>query len=170
MSLPAVEEHKEAPVLPFDRYPEEGRQRLGLRRGANARREYGLLLRRKTGETTCAYCGLDLFATYERWLMLQVDHVVPLGVAKSLGVPLDLYEDMFNLVLACAACNGFDNRYRYRVDLAPPATWMVEEFVVLRDAVFAERYGRIAARHDIERAFFASLPALLVDAVGNASS
>ncbi len=58
----------------------------------------------------------------------------------------------------------------YRVDLPPRATWTVEEFVVLRDAVFAERYGRIEARRADEQAFFASLPALLVDAVGNASS
>ena len=100
-------------------------------------------------------------ATYERWLMLQVDHVVPLGVAKSHGVPLDLYEDMFNLVLACAGCNGFDNRYRYRVDLPPRATWTVEEFVVLRDAVFAERYGRIEARRADEQAFFDKLPEML---------
>jgi hypothetical protein len=118
---------------------------------------------------TCAYCGTVLFSSYDRWLTLQVDHAVPTSVAKNLGIPFQLYEDMFNLVLACAACNGFDNRYRYRVDVPPQATWTVEEVVVIRDAIFADRSARIAARHDIERAFFASLPALLVDAVGNAS-
>ncbi len=104
---------------------------------------------------------MDLFSTYERWLLLQVDHAVPTSVAKNLGIPFDLYEDLFNLVLACAACNGFDNRYRYRVDVPSLAAWTVEEFVALRDAVFAERTGRIAARRDVELAFFASLPARL---------
>ena len=155
--------------MAFERYPGEGRRQLGPRRGSNARWEYGLQLRRQTGEMTCAYCGTDLFSSYDRWLTLQVDHAVPTSVAKNLGIPFQLYEDMFNLVLACAACNGFDNRYRYRVDVPPQATWTVEEFVVIRDAIFADRSARIAARHDIERAFFASLPALLVDAVGNAS-
>ncbi len=148
-------------MLPFERYPGEGRRQLGLRRGANARWEYGLQLRRKTGETTCAYCGLDLFSTYDRWLMLQVDHAVPTSVAKKLGVSFDLYEDLFNLVLACAACNGFDNRYGYVPDSAAEPEWTAEAFVSLRDKVFSERFERIAARHIIERAFFEKLPMLL---------
>ena len=158
-------------MVPVDRYPKGGRYPLARRQGNTARQGYGLQLRRETGETTCAYCGLDLYSTYDRWLTLQVDHVVPLNVATDLGLRFELYEDMFNLVLACAACNGFDNRYRYRYLAEAPSrtTWTVEEFVVIRDAIFADRSARIAARHDIERAFFASLPALLADAAGNAS-
>ena len=148
-------------MSPFDRYPGGGRKPFGRRRGDTARQGYGLQLRRETGERSCAYCGLDLFSDYDRWLTLQVDHVVPLNVAADLGVPLDLYEDMFNLVLACAACNGFDNRYRYRVGLSPQATWTVEAFVALRDTVFTERCKRIEVRRAAERAFFDKLPEVL---------
>ena len=70
-------------MLPFDSYPNGGRR---LRE-------------------------LDLFADYHRWLLLPVDHVVPAGVARGLEIPAAIYEDAINLVLACAGCNGFDNRY-----------------------------------------------------------
>lgn len=142
------------PTLPFSRYPAGGSRPLGRLRGSNARQGYGLQLRRTTGETACAFCGLDLFGGYDRWLTLQVDHVVPSSVAAALGIPVDLYQDQFNCVLACAACNAFDNRYRHVVDFPPPAEWTVEAFVALRDTIFAERHARIAKRHAAERAFF----------------
>jgi hypothetical protein len=84
-------------------------------------------------------------------LMLQVDHVVPLGVAKSHGVPLDLYEDMFNLVLACAGCNGFDNRYRYRVDLPPRPPGRSRSSSCCGTPFFAERYRADRARRADEQ-------------------
>ena len=113
----------------FDRCPGGGPLLLGLRRGANARHEYGLRLQQVTGETACAYCGLSLIDTYEHWLLLQVDHVVPVGEAIRLGVPHEFYEDLCNHVLACSGCNRFDNRHA--VDCAPRPIWSRPEFLSL---------------------------------------
>jgi hypothetical protein len=139
-------------VLPFDRYPQAGRAPLGPPTGANARHEYGRWLAELTGVTWCAYCGLDLFGAYERWLLLQVDHVVPVAEALRLGVPAGWANDRFNCVLACAGCNGFDNRYT--VSETGPHEWRLEAFIALPDRVFAERWQRIADRRARERAAF----------------
>lgn len=137
---------------PFARYPHGGRIPFGKHGGDNARRGYGRRLHLLTGERRCAYCGLDLYADYERWLLLQVDHVVPTGVARQLAIPVAFTENPINLVLACAGCNGFDNRY---IDIAEPrADWDLDGFLALRDATFAVRFERIAARRAAERAFF----------------
>ncbi len=64
---------------PFASYPEQGRKPLGRPRDlTGARRSgYGLSLQRMTGQSACAYCGLSLVDTYEHWLLMPVDHVVP---------------------------------------------------------------------------------------------
>lgn len=139
---------------PFERYPNRGRVLLGRRTGANARHEYGLRLQRITGQSFCTYCGLDLVSDYAHWLLLAVDPVVPAKVAKRLGISAEFSEDLINLVLSCAACNGFDNRFR--VDRDPQPTWTVDGFADLRDHVFAERRPRIAACHERERRLFES--------------
>ncbi len=141
---------------PFDRYPGGGAELLGRRRGDNARHGYGLRLQRVTGISACAYCGVDLSARYHDWLTLQVDHVVPAGVARSLGIPVEYYEDMVNLVLSCSACNGFDNRYVSTG--AARGIWDLPSFVEFRDQVFIERSARIRACHQRERAFFDTSP------------
>jgi 5-methylcytosine-specific restriction endonuclease McrA len=143
-------------VMPFDAYPYGGKQLLGRRTGANARREYGLRLQRLTGQTTCAWCGVDLVADFYRWLLLSVDHVVPTSEARRLGIPLEFSEDYVNHVLACAGCNGFDNRYHGTH--APRDTWTLEESVALRDAIFLERKTRIAERRSRDQGFFESRP------------
>lgn len=143
-------------VMPFDSYPHGGRQLLGRRTGDNARRGYVLRLQQLTGQTSCAWCGVDLVADYYRWLLLTVDHVVPTSEARRLGVPLAFSEDYLNFVIACAGCNGFDNQYRSTH--AVQETWTLEAFVALRNAVFLERRPRIAARRDREQAFFDSRP------------
>lgn len=138
-------------AAPFSRYPAGGRALLSRIGGANARREYGRRLQMLTGERMCAYCGFDLYALFENWLLLQVDHVVPTGMARRLGIPVAYTEIAINLVLACAGCNGFDTRY---VDAAAPrANWDLDAFLDLRDATFAVRYERIAARRARERDF-----------------
>jgi HNH endonuclease len=137
---------------PFDRYPHEGRVLLGRRSGENARRGYGLRLQQITGQHDCTYCGVDLIGDYYRWLLLSVDHVIPVGEAKRLGIPLDFSEDLINLVLSCSACNGFDNRYK--VPRNPQPSWTLDGFVELRDDVFAERRPRIAALHARDLVFF----------------
>jgi hypothetical protein len=143
-------------VMPFDAYPHGGRQLLGRRAGANARWEYGLRLQKLTGQTSCAWCGVDLVADYYRWLLLSVGHVVPASEAKRLGIPLAFSEDYVNHVLACAGCNSYDNRYRSTH--IPREAWTLEEFVALRDAIFLERHPRIAQRRARELEFFESRP------------
>jgi hypothetical protein len=139
-------------LLPFEKYPGGGRVLLGRVSGANCRHEYGLEFMRRTGQTRCAYCGVDFTESYETWLTMALDHIVPVSVCKSMDVPEDWREDSSNKVLACAACNGFRNRYSPSVDAILPTT--LEAFYVLRDHVFTERRKLILDSHKTERAFF----------------
>jgi hypothetical protein len=143
---------------PFANYPGHGRQPLGRPRDTTGacRSGYGLGLQRLTGQTACAYCGVSLVDTYEHWLLLSVDHVIPRGEALRLDIPMALYEDAINLVVCCAGCNGFGNRYR--CEAPPQAHWTLDEFVALRDHVFADRLQRIAIRRGREAALFSSRP------------
>lgn len=143
---------------PFASYPLQGRELLGRPRDrtGTCRTGYGLGLQRLTGQTACAYCGVNLVDTFEHWLLMSVDHVVPRGESLRLGIATGLYEDAINLVLCCAGCNGFGNRYHYEAE--PQENWTLEEFLVLRDYVFADRFQRIAARRIQEEAAFASKP------------
>jgi hypothetical protein len=109
-----------------------------------------------TGETACAYCGVSLVDDYHHWLLMSVDHVVPAGEARRLGIEPRFYEDAINLVLCCSGCNGFGNRYRNAVE--PRADWSLQEFLRLRNLIFAERFASIAARRIAELAFFDSQP------------
>ena len=71
---------------PFDQYPGGGRQLLGKMTGANCRHEYGLKLQKLTGQTCCAYCRVSLVEDYYRWLLMSVDHVIPSGAGKLVGI------------------------------------------------------------------------------------
>lgn len=142
----------------FDQYPAGGRQLLGRPRNltGSCRSGYGLALQRLTGESCCAYCGVSLIVDYYRWLLMSIDHVVPTGEARRVGISLEFSEDSINLVLCCAGCNGFGNRYRHEIE--PREHWSLEEFLILRDTIFADRFQRIAARRDVELAFFETRP------------
>lgn len=142
--------------LPFLKYPDQGRRLLGKRSVENSRRGYGLALRRLSGLSSCAYCGMDLFDSYEHWLLLQVDHVIPTTVGKRLGIPVEWLEDYSNLVLACSACNSFDNQFDDPDVISAPQT--ENEFFDLRDAVFAKRKPRIYKCQSSERRFFEGKP------------
>jgi hypothetical protein len=72
---------------------------------------YGLLLVQVTGHTCCAYCGNSFIQDFDHWLTLTVDHVIASELGIKLGIPLRFTNDIINKVLACAACNGYDNRY-----------------------------------------------------------
>ena len=111
---------------------------------------------RKTGQTRCAYCGADFAASYETWLTMALDHVIPVSVCSALGIHTDWQEDITNKALACAARNSFRNRYKPPADGSCPKTQ--DDFFDLRDRVFAERKEAIRQRHDSERAFFNSRP------------
>lgn len=145
-------------MIPFDEYPGGGRTLLGPVKGANCRHEYGLQFMRKTGQTRCAYCSADFARSYETWLTMALDHVVPVGVCTELGIPAEWQEDITNKVLACAACNSFRNRYKPPADVSCPKTQ--DDFFDLRDRIFAERRKAILERHDSERAFFNKLQPL----------
>jgi hypothetical protein len=142
----------------FDRYPAGGRKLLGRPASltGSCRSGYGLSLQRLTGESACAYCGLSLTDDYTHWLLMSVDHVVPAGEARRLGIDQALYEDAINLVLCCAGCNGFGNRYR--CPDKPQSRWTLEAFLALRERVFADRSDRIALRRASERDFFETCP------------
>jgi hypothetical protein len=141
--------------LPFARYQGGGRTPLGrpTQGDLTARHGYGPPVFEQCGYG-CAYCGLDMAASFENWLQLSVDHVVPRQMAGR-GFDAELVEDITNLVTCCRACNDFGNRYT--VPDGPPAS--AEAFYDLRDRVFAERRAMILAKREQERAVFAKVPA-----------
>jgi hypothetical protein len=140
-------------MLPFESYPNRGRQLLGKRAGGNSRHIYGLALQRLTGATRCAYCDVSLIDTYEHWLSMSVDHVIPSTAGKACGIPEQWLADYSNTVLCCAACNGFRNRYQVN---ACPTT--LDDFFDLRDRIFLERKAALLKSHERERAYYESKP------------
>lgn len=142
----------------FARYPKGGRELLGRPKSGNGtcRTGYGLALQRLTGESGCVYCGINLVDSYHHWLLMSIDHVVPSGEARRVGIGPEFSEDAINLVLCCSGCNGFGNRYRCAIE--PREAWTLDEFLSLRDEVFAERCAQIAARRVAEIATFESRP------------
>ncbi len=52
---------------------------------------------------TCQYCGIDGKKSFDVWLTLSVDHLLPVGHP-------DREEDAFK-VTACRFCNEADNQY-----------------------------------------------------------
>jgi hypothetical protein len=142
--------------LVFDQYPGGGRKSLGTARGSNCRAEYGAEFMRITGQTKCAYCGTDLTASYEVWLTMALDHVVPTSICKIMDIDRAWCDDYSNMVLACAACNGFCNRYN-----TIPETGRIEspgDLYDLRNRIFLDRKLKIEARHVSERKLFAKRP------------
>lgn len=145
-------------LVPFERFPGGGRKLLGrpLFGNGTARTGYGLGLQRMTGQTKCAYCGLSIVESFQNWLMLRVDHVVPGGEARRVGIPPLLYEDAINLVLCCSACNGFGNRFKCHLDC--PLHWTTEDFCDLRDRTYEERFAKIEIRRRVELEHFEKSP------------
>ena len=141
---------------PFESYPGQGRALLGKCSGANCRREYGLKFMRRTGQRHCAYCGTDLTSTYDRWLSMAIDHVVPVSVCRRLNIPSEWAEDCVNKVLACGACNSFENRFS-ALELVDCPTDL-ETFIAIRDRLFIQRKLLIARKHVAEREFFDGSP------------
>jgi hypothetical protein len=142
-------------MLVFESYPDKGRNLLGRVSGDNCRRGYGLAFMRKTGQTNCAYCGIDLSENYEHWLILALDHVIPYNACVAWELPIEWREDFSNRVLCCTACNTFGNRYM-PVGFRRPTN--LEEFYELRDKIYLERRQKILDRHKNEREFFEKKP------------
>jgi len=142
-------------TFPFTNYPHQGRKLLGWVSGNNGRYGYGLKFQQLTRQDHCAYCGISLVGTYENWLTMALDHVLPDRVCKSLGLPEEWIQDYSNRALCCTACNTFGNRYKLKTVNIPRT---LEEFYDLRDQVFAERKVLILERHRKERIFFETQP------------
>jgi len=142
---------------PFNQYPEDGLKLLPRMRGDNCRHGYGLELQRLTGQTTCAYCGVSLVDDYYHWLLLSVDHVIPVRQCHRLGLPDDWRESYSNMVLSCSGCNSFDNRYPIPWD-EPSSDWTLDRFFNLRNKVFKDRKPRILSQRAKEMRFFKSRP------------
>ena len=141
-----------APVadnLPFTKYPGGGKELLGAPRSGDgtARRSYERQVHEWCGYR-CAYCNLDL-GTFEGWLQLSVDHVVPQQIAKQ-GWPKEWIRDTINIVACCGACNGLFNRD----PAVAPVPDSFEAFLMIRDALFEQRRDRIRERREVERTWF----------------
>ena len=143
-------------MIPFDTYPHGGRKLLGRMAGGNCRHEYGLRFQKLARVDECAYCAMSLVDTYQQWLMMSVDHVVPTRAGQAFGVADDWLADYLNIVLCCSACNGFGNRYKLVRDVVSPAN--LDEFCSLRDRVFSDRKKLILLSHEKERAFYDKKP------------
>jgi 5-methylcytosine-specific restriction endonuclease McrA len=144
-------------MKPFDKYPNDGVSILQRQTETNARHGYGLQLQKLTGQSECAYCGVDLISDYYRWLLLSVDHVIPLSECKRLGIPEDWAKSYSNMVISCLGCNWLDNRYEIQGHELK-RTWALEQFFVLRNAVFNERKQRIQESRMKELQFYNSHP------------
>lgn len=57
----------------------------------------------KRDNFTCRYCGADGTQSFDTWLTLTVDHLLPKGHAHR--------DDPEYTVTACSFCNTADNRY-----------------------------------------------------------
>jgi hypothetical protein len=71
-------------------------------------------------------------------------------------IPNEWYEDYSNMVLTCAACNRFCNRYSPSAEIAAPDT--LGDFYQILDLIFVERTIKIKARRKAERRFFSHKP------------
>ncbi|MGD1062126.1 MAG: HNH endonuclease signature motif containing protein [Terracidiphilus sp.] len=146
-----LEEVRSSP-LPFANYPkDEAKLRKSIWIGSNCRHEYGLKFIQVTRQNCCAYCRTPIATDYNAWLTMVIDHAVPVSVCKNLKIPPEFCRSLANMVLACAACNGFDNRYKPSFE---PRDATFQEFLAFRDRVFIERLERIRERRKKEREDF----------------
>jgi len=88
-------------------------------------------------------------STFEGWLQLSVDHVVP-RQASAAGFPAEWLLDAANLVACCRSCNDLFNRESV-VDPVPPT---LDAFFDLRDRLYLTRRSRIIERRQDERVWF----------------
>lgn len=144
-------------MKPFDSYPGDRKSFLPKRSGGNSRHGYGLQLQQLTNQHKCAYCDVDLVSDYYRWLLLNVDHVIPESECKRLGIPEEWAQSLSNQVISCAGCNLFENRYQL-LEIESRGDWIPQEFFDLRDKVFKDRAKKIRARRKKEQVFFRSEP------------
>lgn len=134
--------------IPFERYWAGGRMLLGRPPvgDGTCRHGYGPPVFAECG-AVCVYCGRDMGESYESWLHLSIDHVIPGGTVKQLGWPREWVEDIANLVTCCRACNEFSNGYR----VTDPSPTSLGEFFDRRDQHFVIKRTWVIERHARER-------------------
>jgi hypothetical protein len=137
------------PPTPFGGYPDGGGRLLGKpgTGDGTARHGYGRDVLRYCGYR-CVYCDLDL-STFEGWLQLSIDHVVPQQMAAK-GYASEWVLDTVNVVPCCRTCNDLFNRD----PAVGPIPVDLAAFLDLRDRMYRERRDRILARREVERAWF----------------
>ncbi|QDT95240.1 HNH endonuclease [Gimesia aquarii] len=142
--------------LPFDSYPNNGRNLLGKKSTENCRHGYGLKLQKLTGISNCGYCGISLTINYEQWLLMQVDHVLPTNMGNRLRISSEWLDDYSNCLLACSACNTFDPLFDEKSITESPSS--LQGFYDLRDRVYLIRKRKILKCQKVEREFYDSKP------------
>lgn len=135
-------------VRPFDLYEHGGTVPLGRPKTSTSRTGYAVDVVRRSGPQ-CVYCDRDLIESYEAWLDLSVDHVVPTSTSWYDNCA-DWLEDFFNIVTCCRACNEFLNRYKCKA----PVPKNLSEFLAIRDSVYEDKRGRTRKRHREERRWY----------------
>ncbi len=138
---------------PFDAFPGAGRQLLGHVKtsGRNCRRDYGPPVFQRCG-ARCVYCGVDLNSSYERWLHISVDHVVP-ELTIGRGWPAEWVRDAANLVTCCRTCNELLNDFygQYWPRQLPDRPTSLAAFFEIRDRFFDEKLLTAQERQRAER-------------------
>ncbi len=97
----------------------------------------------------CAYCefpGDD----FKGWLMMSLDHVIPISAAKALEIDKNLWDSVLNLVFCCRVCNDFNRGVKSSeaealkiLPYQPESRASPEEFLRLRKATFPRRLEHI---------------------------
>jgi hypothetical protein len=143
-------------MAPFNRYPHGGRVLLGPVNTAdgNCRRGYGPAVFTRCGGK-CVYCETDVHGTYEAWLQISVDHVVPDFTVRR-GWPTEWVRDAINLVTCCRTCNEFSNDFYSKnwPEPLPVCPVTLEQFCDIRDRFFDEKRALTLKRRAAERAWY----------------
>ncbi len=134
-------------MLPFEKYQDAGKRELGRPKSGDGscRFGYGPPVFLQCGER-CVYCDRNLASSYDSWLDISVDHVVPKSTPWA-SRQSQWIEDIFNLVTCCRACNEFLNQY----ECTEPEPRCVADFTTIRDATFQRKREKALARHAEEK-------------------
>lgn len=88
-------------------------------------------------------------STFEGWLQLSVDQIVP-EQATGVRFSPEWVRDASNLVACCRSCNDLFNRD----PIVDPVPQTLETFYDLRDRLYLARRQRVIERRAAERAWF----------------
>ena len=82
----------------------------------------------------CVYCGMDLTADYDRFMMATEDHLVPAAKGEK-------RRTLGNLILSCMVCN------RLKADFVPESIDPIKErrkyIAAVRDHIYKRRSEKL---------------------------